>query len=45
MNPGPDQENGNMQDGWCWVEPYVEDTNAKVFKTHIGRFQSSGGRG
>ena len=36
-NPGTDQqneaENGNLssrQNGWCWVEPYVEDKKAKV---------------
>ena len=38
VNPGTDYhdvaEHGNLQNGWCWVEPYVEDTNAKVLRVN-----------
>ena len=38
VNPGTDYhdvaEHHDSPNGWCWVEPYVEDTNAKVFRVN-----------
>jgi len=45
LNPGTDYhdvaEHGNLQNGWCWVEPYVEDTNAKVPEDKLWGFCSN----